>query len=458
MNERYAPHVAEMQRRWEAAMLAAGYDGVLVHAGEPRRSFLDDYEYAFRPNPHFLAWLPLTRHARSVLLVRPGEKPRLWYYQPEDYWYQPPADPQPWWADRFEIRVVHDPECWRNELPAAARALAAIGDATGLDRVVPPEDVNPERLVVRLHLERTRKTPWEIDCIDRANQQAAAAHVAAEQAFREGHGEFDIHLRYLRAARQNDAELPYGSIVALNEHGAVLHYQERARSAPDPVRSFLIDAGCTVHAYAADITRTHAASSGEFADLIGALDGIQRRLVAAVRPGLDYRELHLRAHREIAGILVSAGVTFGDAEGVVASGLSSVFFPHGLGHFIGLQTHDVAGLIDDDGQAIPRPDGHPFLRLTRTLAAGNVLTIEPGIYFIEPLLRHWRNSGDPRAVNWQAVERLAPYGGVRIEDNVVVTADGSENLTRAAFSGLGAQSPSSPRPSRPSVSIRPADP
>jgi Xaa-Pro dipeptidase len=114
--------------------------------------------------------------------------------------------------------------------------------------------------------------------------------------------------------------------------------------------------------------------------------------------------------------------------------LSAVFFPHGLGHYLGLQTHDVAGLIADaDGTPIPRPEGHPFLRLTRTLEAGNVLTIEPGLYFIEPLLRKWRENGDAGAIVWEKVEELAPYGGIRIEDNMLVTDGKPRNLTREAF-------------------------
>jgi Xaa-Pro dipeptidase len=114
-----------------------------------------------------------------------------------------------------------------------------------------------------------------------------------------------------------------------------------------------------------------------------------------------------------------------------------VFFPHGLGHFLGLQTHDVAGLIADvDGTPIPRPDGHPFLRLTRVLEPGNVLTVEPGFYFIDSLLEKWKANGDAGAVNWEKVGNLAPCGGIRIEDNVVVTDGQPVNLSRQAFANL----------------------
>jgi Xaa-Pro dipeptidase len=243
-------------------------------------------------------------------------------------------------------------------------------------------------------------------------------------------------MRYLAACGHSDAQLPYNNIVALNSHGSVLHYQGRARQAPEKLYSFLIDAGCTVNSYASDITRTYAAEPGEFADLVTEMDTMQQELTGRVRAGLDYKELHLHAHLQIAGLLESFGIINVSAADAVETGLSSVFYPHGLGHFLGLQTHDVAGLIDNDGHPIPRPDGHPYLRLTRVLEAGNVLTIEPGLYFIEPLLRGWRENGNAAAINWDKVDSLMPYGGIRIEDNVHVTKSGCENLTRSAFAGL----------------------
>lgn len=434
--ELYPSHVREMQRRWEIAMLAEDYFAILVHAGTAVISFLDDYVYPFRSNPHFLAWLPLTHHPESVLLIRPGERPLLWFYQPEDYWHLPPADPEAWWADQLEVRVVSAPDAWRSDLPGLSGNLAVVGDAPSLAAVFAPEQINPGGLLTRLHLERTRKTPYEHACMQRANHMAARAHVAAEQAFREGKSEFDIHLAYLESCRQNDAELPYGSIVALNHHGAVLHYQNRERIAPVESRSFLIDAGATCAAYAADVTRTYASQAGEFADLVGAMDGMQQELAGSVSAGQDFKALHLATHLRIAHILAGAGIITISAEDAVATGLSSVFYPHGLGHFIGLQTHDVTGLVDNQGCAIPRPEGHPYLRLTRELEVGNAVTIEPGLYFVEPLLAHWKATGNPRAINWDAVERFMPYGGIRIEDNVLITEQGNDNLTRTAFGGL----------------------
>jgi Xaa-Pro dipeptidase len=434
ITEGYSAHVAGVQHHWEQALSEEGYDAALIHAGSHIVSFLDDYEYPFRCNPHLLWWAPLTSHHDSALLIRPGQKAKLFYYQPDDYWHLPPADPASWWANEFEIVPVRDTDGWKQGI---GPNTAYIGDAPALSESVDSARINPQRLLNRIHLARTRKSPYEIACISEAARLGAIAHVEAEQAFREGLSEYEIHQRYCMAIQMIDAELPYGNIVALNEHPAVLHYQSHEKIAPAEARSFLIDAGATVHAYASDITRTYASGAGEFADLISAMDTMQQQLCNAVVADLDYRELHLSTHLQIAGILKDFGIINGSAESAVASGLSSVFYPHGLGHFLGLQTHDVAGLIADaDGTPIPRPEGHPFLRLTRKLEPGNVLTIEPGLYFIEPLLRRWRETGDVSAINWDKVDALAPFGGVRIEDNVLVTAGAPRNLTREAFKAL----------------------
>jgi len=431
----YPEHVAECQARWERALEAEGYDAVLIHAGSEITSFLDDYHYPFRPNPHFLQWLPLTRHNDSALLVRPGRAPRLYYYQPDDYWYLPPTDPEPWWAEHFEVLQVRTPDAW--QAGETGERTVFIGDAPSLTGQCVPDRLNPARLVNRIHLERTRKTPYELACMAEASRLAAVAHRAAETAFREGCSEYEIHQRYCGAAGLLDHQLPYGNIVALNGHGAVLHYQQRDHLPPPETRSFLIDAGATHHAYCADITRTYAGSDGEFAAMIDAMEEMQLGLCDSIRAGVDYRELHVETHGRIAGILREHGVIRVSAEEAVETGLSSVFYPHGLGHFLGLQTHDVAGLIADaDGTEIPRPEGHPFLRLTRTLEVGNVLTVEPGLYFIDTLLQKWRATGDASAVDWGKVGELAPCGGIRIEDNVVVTEGEPRNLTREAFASV----------------------
>jgi Xaa-Pro dipeptidase len=110
-----------------------------------------------------------------------------------------------------------------------------------------------------------------------------------------------------------------------------------------------------------------------------------------------------------------------------------VFFPHGLGHLLGLQVHDVGGrLANRDGELAPPPAAWPGLRNTRTLDAGAVVTIEPGLYFIPALLESARDGAAASAINWSLIKELMPFGGIRIEDNVLATTDGADNLTRNA--------------------------
>ena len=204
----------------------------------------------------------------------------------------------------------------------------------------------------------------------------------------------------------------------------MLHYTTLGRRHDVPRPSFLIDAGAQCRGYASDITRTHAARLGvdaTYLELLADMERLQLELCAAVRPGTDYRDIHLLAHRLIAEALLRHGVIVDcSAQQAVENGLSGVFFPHGIGHLIGLQVHDVAGTAaDDTGRSeIPRPAGHRYLRLTRRLEPGMVVTIEPGIYFIELLLQAAQQDGLGRYIDWDtraaaAAVRRHPHRGRR---------------------------------------------
>ena len=270
-----------------------------------------------------------------------------------------------------------------------------------------------------------------------ASRRGARGHIAAEAAFRDGLGEFDIHRAYCKAVSHSDNELPYSNIIALNSHGAVLHYTDLEREAPQETRSFLIDAGAQVHGYASDITRTYSYDDTRFADLIERMDTVQLQIVDKVRSGVDYSALHVEAHRMLAGVLVDAEIAAGDPDTLLATGVTSAFFPHGLGHLIGVQVHDVGGFMENEsGTTIDPPSGHPFLRLTRELEENMVITIEPGIYIVDMLLENLRGTPAEDHVLWDGVDWLRPFGGVRIEDDVRVTTDRCENLTRDALAAV----------------------
>ena len=430
----YPDHVQTLLGRHDRALERAGANHAVIFAGAPKLKFLDDSYYPFQANPHFVSWLPLTDTPFCYLVHTPGETPILIYYQEKDYWHLPPAAPDGFWTSHFDVRIVHDFESVARHLPEDRSKCILIGEIEDPDHSLGIERINPTPAMDTLHYRRARKTAYELACLRAASRRGVAGHRAAEAAFRDGGSEFDIHLAYCKAVGQNESSLPYGNIIALNEHGAVLHYQHQSSAVPQEIRSFLIDAGASVNGYASDITRTYAYRYGEFNDLIERMGAMQRAIVDEVRAGVDYADLQHATHRKLAELIADAGLAKGSEDALVENGVTSAFFPHGLGHFLGVQVHDVGGFMaDEGGSTIDRPSQHPFLRLTRTLEADQVLTIEPGLYVIDMLLEDLRGTPGYSMLNESRINALRPFGGIRIEDNVRVLDEGVENLTRDAF-------------------------
>ncbi|MCW4454618.1 Xaa-Pro dipeptidase [Flavobacterium sp. MXW15] len=433
----YPHHLSVLRQRADEALARGGFDHLVVPSGTLHYQVFDDRDYPYAVSPPFKHWLPLTRLPYSWLVYTPGQRPQLIYYQPHDYWHVVPDAPNGWWVEHFDIHVIRKPEQALALLPKPAARCAILGEPqSALGEFVPN---NPQAVVDYLEYQRSYKTPYEIALMRQAQALAVRGHRAAEAAFRAGASEFAIHMAYCGAVGQDSNELPYGNIVALNEHAAVLHYTDLGRSAPQPLHSFLIDAGASSCGYASDITRTYAADrGGEFQALIDAVDAAQVKMGQAVRAGADYKQLHIDAHLQLMAILKDFGVLKVTPEAALASGVSFAFFPHGLGHPIGLQVHDVAGFAASDrGGRIERPEGHPYLRMTRVLEPGMVVTIEPGVYFIDMLLDEVKKNGHADSVDWKRVDFFRPYGGIRIEDEVLCTDGEPDNLTRPVFAAQG---------------------
>ena len=435
----YRDHLAALAAQWEAALATHRFDAAVVPAGEAAMYYQDDQAPPFHPNPHFARWFPSDDCERSVLLVRPGRAPRLHFHQPADYWHQPPALPS--WAAALEVAVHADAEALGGAVAkelASARRVALVGPAETSELNLPLANVNPEGLVNQLVFDRATKTLFEVACMRTATAIAVRGHLAARDAFHGGGSEFDIHMAYLAASAQVESKLPYPSIVALNEHAGVLHYQHYDRARPQPTRSFLIDAGARSAGYHSDITRTYSATPGDdFDALVRALDDKQQMLAAAVRPGVSYIDLQTRMHQAVAALLVEFSLIKCSAESAFERKLTDVFIPHGLGHLLGLQTHDVGGrLASATGETVEPPERFPTLRYTRSIEAGHVVTVEPGLYFIPVLLDAAAATAVGKEIDWPRVREFLPCGGVRIEDNVLVAEQATENLTRPAFAEL----------------------
>jgi Xaa-Pro dipeptidase len=437
LDQLYEQHVQTLTQRADRALAASGFDALVIHAGCPPTQFLDDQDYPFKVNPHFKAWVPILDNPQCLLVYAPGRRPRVLFHQPNDYWHQPAGLPQEPWTAAVDITPIADPAKAGTHWAKLGR-VAFIGPS-GCSPAVEVQSSNNAELLARLHYDRAVKTEYELECLRRANDLGAYGHLAALAAFRQGASEYEAHMQYLEACLQREEEMPYNNIVAYNEHAAILHYQHLDRRPPDELRSFLIDAGAQFRGYASDITRTHAASAGLYADLIVALNTAQMSLCGEIVAGRDYREVHLSAHRILGDLLQQFGLIKLPGQAALEQGVTSVFFPHGIGHLLGLQVHDVGGVMGSvQGGERKRPEGHPHLRLTRMLEPGVVVTVEPGIYLIDSLLRAANADARRPHIDWALVEALRPYGGIRIEDDVATTAAAPENMTRAAFAKLAA--------------------
>ncbi len=422
-------HLSELERRYARALADNGYDGLVIHSGvQKSRTEFDDQYWPLRPTPEFQHWLPLAQ-PDCALLIRPGQRPKLVWTQPPNFWEKPAAPEGDFWLAQFDIVVVEDAADARAHLHPSGK-LAFIGEETRRATTWGVGDANPPSLMKALDRLRVHKTPYELCAIDEANRIAAVGHRAVRDAFLAGdRSELDLHLMFLSATQQDDAETPYKNIVALGANAATLHHVSyRKKSVTRPAESLLLDAGAACNGYCSDVTRTYVKGTGAtasaFGDLVARVEKMQRALCAGVVVGKPYEELHEEAHRHVGAILSELGIAKVGAEEAVATGLSRAFFPHGLGHSLGLTCHDVGC-----AEIKPKPQ-NPFLRNTAPISVDQVFTIEPGVYFIDMLLMPLRHGKDAARVDWGLVDALAALGGVRIEDDVQVLAGGVRNFTR----------------------------
>jgi Xaa-Pro dipeptidase len=432
----FTAHVAERVSTAARALSETGFSRLVIHSGVPFTYYADDADAPFHTTPHFAHWAPV-EGPHHLLDVRPGRKPRILRVTLRDYWYAPPAPVPDFVRAAFEVVDVGTPEeAWKE---AAAIPFTAETAFVGPEEPVAKAKgfsgaaLNAKGLVARLDWERSYKTPYEVATLSEATAKAAKGIRAAEAAFRAGASEIEIHHAYVTAVGDPDDALPYTTIIALDERAATLHYHQKRGREAAPGTVFLIDAGASVRMYGSDITRTYVTGKAEpvFAKLLDGMKVLQKTLADGARPGRPYVDLHREAHRRIGALLVETGVLKVSLDEVLEKKLTLPFLPHGLGHFLGVQVHDVAGRqASREGSVAPPPEDYPSLRTTRTIETRMVFTIEPGLYFIPMLLEPYRAGRTTDAFDWALIDRLTPCGGIRVEDDVYVEADRNRNLTR----------------------------
>lgn len=428
LDELYNDHIARLQEAYSHALDAAEFDAVVIHSGGPvKKTLFDDQYWPHTPTPAFAHWLPLPR-PDAALLIQPGKRPQLFYTRVDDFWESEVEPESEHFWPAFDEVEVPAPARIGDYLPA--HRIAFIGD--DIERAaswgLANEALNPALLLAELDKVRAHKSEYERCCMAEANRRAALGHRAVLDAFlRDSCSELELHLLYLETTAQDDSQTPYKNIVALDENAAVLHHVLYGRQPPpNKTQSLLIDAGARCLGYASDVTRTAVKGEGSevFAELIRRMEGLQAEIIRRIRPGLAYESLHDQAHELLAPILRELGIASASADEIVGTGVTRYFLPHGLGHSLGIQVHDVGCRPRE-----PRPDNR-FLRNTSEITVGQVFTIEPGCYFIHGLLQTLRSRSIASAIDWELVDALSRFGGVRIEDNVAVLDSGTANLTR----------------------------
>lgn len=288
------------------------------------------------------------------------------------------------------------------------------------------------RAIIQL---RMKKAPEEIAEIEKAIETAYLMHTTAMKMAKPGVVEQEIAGTIEGIALAHSGPVSFPVILSVN--GQTLH-NHRHDNILEVGRMMVVDCGTeTALHYASDITRT-VPVGGKFNDrqkrVYEVVLNANLAAIAAVKPGVPFRDIHLLAATEIARGLTRLGIMKGDPEEAARKGAHTLFFPHGLGHPLGLDVHDLEGmgenLVGYDEEVIRSKEfGFAFLRFGRKLQEGFVMTIEPGIYFIPELIDIWKAENKlAEYINYEVVDTYRDFGGIRIEDDVLVTAAGHRIL------------------------------
>ena len=282
---------------------------------------------------------------------------------------------------------------------------------------------------------RLVKEDCEIEAIDDACNLGYEMHTVARNSIVPGIIEQEI------VGKMDGVTLAKGWGVSfptiLTQHGETLHNHLHDKII-EPGKLMVIDAGAesNVH-YASDFTRTYP-TSGKFTakqrEIYQIVCDCNEFAFSMTRPGISYREVHLKTMHLMLEELRALDIVRGDVQDMVEAGIAGLFMPHGLGHNMGLDVHDMEDYgenyvgYDDDQSRSPQL-GLGSLRMARKLVPGNVITDEPGIYFIPALIEKWKSEKtDQGFVNYSKLESYYDFGGIRLEDDVLVTADGARRL------------------------------
>lgn len=284
---------------------------------------------------------------------------------------------------------------------------------------------------------RVQKSNLELALIQFANDISSEAHVKVMRKIEVGMKEYQLESMFLHHTYMYGGcrHCSYTCICATGDNSAVLHYGHAAapndRTLEDGDMA-LLDMGAEYHFYGSDITCSYPVN-GKFTPdqslIYNAVLDAHNAVISAMRPGVCWIDMHLLAEKVILESLKKGGLLVGDVDAMMEERLGAIFLPHGLGHFLGIDTHDVGGYLQ--GAERPTEPGLSSLRTSRELLEGMVITVEPGCYFIDSVLDPaMESSKTSRFFNQKEIDRFRHFGGVRIESDVYVTSNGCLNMTK----------------------------
>jgi Xaa-Pro aminopeptidase len=351
-------------------------------------------------------------------------------------------DPKSGW-ESFVPAVTEGERVWegRKQLPGtllsqldmwlAARRGRPIAQLGAAVRGVVADEATTKRVRERFSHARRAKDAHELALIRRAAAATAEGFEKLREHLQPGVTERTLQIELEAEFARAGATRPgYGTIVGTGPNSAVLHFAPSDRAARTG-EFVLVDAGAEIDRYMADVTRTFVVGSAPSAfqkDLFQVVLAAEERAIARCVAGAEWKELHLACAVELTAGLVAMGVMRGAAESLVEQEAHLLFFPHGLGHMVGLGVRDGSGVLP--GRAKDARASLKTLRMDLPLAPGYVVTVEPGLYFIPALLNDpLRRARFRDGVNWALVDQHLALGGVRLEDNVLVTTGAPEVLT-----------------------------
>lgn len=433
----YQAHIETLQQKASDFLDKHQLDLLILTSGEPKFYYDDDIEIPHKMPASFRYWIPEDIGTHQYLVITKTER-TLYNYQPKDFWLKV-KDEFGEWQSQFTVKSLAHLDDLNNQL------INLTEDKTWLwlgPDFLNQDDQNRANLTQKQEIDSWRliKTEFEIECMKIASVRAASAHLAVRESLSEYISEFQMNLDYLDVTGMRESEMPYGNIIAYNENGSILHYQELDQNPPAMLYSFLIDAGASFEGYISDITRTHAGEDSNelFKALLDDMRLIKLELIAQCKAGVSYLDIHSYALELIGELLIKHEFIIDiDLEEAIKQGLVRIFFPHGIGHLLGLNTHDtpsIAKSLKETNETFKN------LRLTQQLQNNMVLTIEPGIYFNNTLISEaLLDPEKTQYLNIDLINEFLPYGGIRDEDNIVIQDDEPRNLTAEAFKEIGAE-------------------